>query len=122
MASQSNHTPGPFTARGNLYRRSQAQDPDMMQWSSSIDCIAPFTDNEHGNFERHETQAVGTAHGRTREEAEANTHLFAAAPDLLEALIALRNYAMHAVPYGEGHSNPVWAQAANAIAKAKGQR
>lgn len=57
----------------------------------------------------------GGIRGRTREEAMANARLIAAAPDLLEALIELRNFyiEMTGLP-------PVAANAA--IAKAKGEQ
>ena len=62
----------------------------MMDWCSSVDCIAPFTENEHGGYERVEVQPVAKGYGRTLEEAQANARLIAAVPELLAVLIDAR--------------------------------
>jgi hypothetical protein len=56
----------------------------------------------------------GGVRGRTLEEATANAHLIAAAPDLLEALEAV-------MPYIVGDKCVPWQKAQSAIAKAKGE-
>lgn len=59
---------------------------DMLDWSSPVDGPAPFTENEHGDFERRETQQVARAFGRTAEEARARARFLAEAPDMLAML------------------------------------
>lgn len=69
-ATKATHTPGPWKNSGPTWRHSS------QCWSQAIRTPKVA-----------EGLAVGhTAGGSTREEAEANAHLIAAAPDLLEAL------------------------------------
>jgi hypothetical protein len=64
----------------------------MMDWASCVYCIAPFTENEHGGFERVDEQSIARAYGRTSAEAIANARLIAAAPELLAALQQMRRW------------------------------
>lgn len=84
------HTPGPWSATGSSANYTPPGDrsdrSEMMDWSSGVDAVAPFTENEHGDFERVEEQGIARAYGRTIEEAKANARLIAAAPGLLAAL------------------------------------
>ncbi|WP_309382015.1 hypothetical protein [Cerasicoccus frondis] len=57
---------------------------------------------------------------RNLDEIETNARLIAAAPELLEALESLQDFAAMRVA-GE-MNNPIWSKVANAIAKAKGQQ
>lgn len=84
-------TPGPWNARGGGHG-PRRPDPEMMEWSSGVDCIAPYTENEAGEFEPREDQTVAIAKGRTLKEAEANACLIAAAPDLLAFLDQIEDY------------------------------
>lgn len=87
MSAAPKFTPGPWQARGGGCNQSPDDDrDDMMDWSSGVDCLAPFTENEHGNYERVEEQTAATAYGKTLAEAQANARLIAAAPELYEAL------------------------------------
>lgn len=86
--SQTKHTDGPWEASNSIthwHNRSRPEDDrkDMMDYSSTISCIAPFKENEHGGFEECETQSAAKAFGRTKEECLANARLIAAAPELL---------------------------------------
>lgn len=111
-------TPGPWIARDSASGCSDMRD-GMFDWSSHVDCEAPFYDSEDSDRpgELVEHQTVSTAHGRTVAEAQANARLIAAAPELLEAL-------ERCIPLISGaYSNSIAAYnlARAAIAKAKGE-
>ena len=84
------HTLGPWTATGSAANYTPPGDrsdrSEMMDWSSGVEAVAPFTENEHGGFERVETQQVARGFGRTAEEAKRNARLIATVPDLLACL------------------------------------
>lgn len=83
------YTAGTWTATGsasNWSPRDGKDRADMLDWSSGVDGPAPFTENEHGGYERHETQQVARAFGRTADEARARARFLAAAPDMLAML------------------------------------
>jgi hypothetical protein len=71
MKTQTKHTPGPWEI-GSINKKDK-----NLYWS------AVFTPKNTGKFH---TPRAGEALGVDREECEANAHLIAAAPDLLEAL------------------------------------
>jgi hypothetical protein len=95
------HTPGPWAAILTIPSSGWGE-PDVWQIEA------------HGH-------AVCTSQDCFATGTEANARLIAAAPDLLEALKALQEYAVKHVPVGEGHHHPVWTKTANAIAKAEGR-
>lgn len=67
------HTPGPWTVR-----RLEAQLNEANVWQSPI-----------GQSRADHRRLTAVAFGKTNYEAEANARLIAAAPELLEALIAI---------------------------------
>lgn len=79
--------PGPWTTDGNWAMHGEARE-DMLDYRVTVRCHAPFTENEHGDFERVDTQAVATVYGRTPEEAKANARQISAGSELIEALEA----------------------------------
>lgn len=52
---------------------------------------------------------------------DANANLIAAAPELYDALEELRDYAAKEIQRGGAHHDPVWAKAADALRKARGE-
>ena len=115
-------TPGPWTARGGAYGCSDMR-PDMLDWSSSVECIAPYEEAEDSDLagETVETQVVATARGRTVKEAEANAWLIAAAPELYVALQTLVHQ-NEASAFGDGlPTEKAWRDAYTALAKARGE-
>jgi len=83
-------TPGPWKATGNGHKHTKDPDDDMMEWNANVTGYAPYTDNEYGDFEKHDSQSVASGHGRTFEEVKANAAFIAKAcnnhDELLEAL------------------------------------
>jgi len=71
-------TAGPWETDNSWLLHGEAR-PDMMDYRCNVDAPVPFTENEHGDFERVETQTGAIAFGRTPEEAQANARLIAEA-------------------------------------------
>jgi hypothetical protein len=63
----------------------------MLDWSSGIDCVAPFHDHEVSGYDM-QTQTLARAHGRTLAEAEANAAFIVKACNAHDALVS----ALHA--------------------------
>ena len=88
-------TPGPYTARGgghNYHAPIQSEDrSDMFDWSSGIDCYAPFTDDSPDPSADTDTQRIARAYGRTLAEAEANAAFIVEACNNYERVCAERD-------------------------------
>jgi len=80
MTSKAGHTftAGPWETDNSWSLYGEAR-PDMMDYRCNVDAPVPFIENEHGDFERVETQTGAIAFGRTPEEAQANARLIAEA-------------------------------------------
>ncbi|MBN8968973.1 MAG: hypothetical protein J0G95_10990 [Rhizobiales bacterium] len=78
MTTTAKHTAGPWETDNSWSLHGEAR-PDMMDYRCHVDAPVPFTENEHGGFERIETQTGAIAFGRTPEEAQANSSLIAEA-------------------------------------------
>ena len=100
MSTQTKHTPGPW-AIGNTHF-VPGFSPDGMDWIIAI--------------RNTETGFACIAQGSTKEKAEANARLIAAAPDLLEACIDAAKFIMQ----GHGDQIAIWDTLNSAIAKAEG--
>lgn len=112
--SKAKHTPGPWEAVGNLVRSPMFQPDGLPRGVQIVECMdgyfQPFT-----------------------EEAKANAHLIAAAPELLDALEACRDALAWVIDQGGGpaceheagvcfcNENKALSIAHAAIAKATGQ-
>jgi hypothetical protein len=100
------HTPGLWeVCSGASYSGDPAHsDPAMMNWAVSVECDAPFVENEHGGYERCETQTVVRAFGRTIAEAQANAARIVLTwnchDDLVAALTAIDGFWTEAHPAG----------------------
>ena len=115
------HTPGPWTSTKSMRCDTPDRDgrDDMMDYSTGIDGIAPFTENEYGNFERCEEQGVARAYGRSPDEAHANARLIAAAPELLHACRLVASNAPRVAEWLKENDPQAYAQICDAIAKAE---
>jgi hypothetical protein len=76
---------------------------------------------EAGNAEKPGFEVATVPMFLPSDEAGRVARLIAAAPELLEALKALQNYAANN-PRSGSHHDPVWVQVAEAIAKAEGRQ
>lgn len=113
--SESNHTPGPWSVEDpmgadvGLWIVQTGLEP--RQWS----CIAVVTDDADGGARDEGGRFIGCA------EQQANARLIAAAPEMFDALKAMRSAAM-AIPENWSDAMMRAARMANsAIAKAEGR-
>lgn len=78
-----NHTPGPWTIRGSVH--PVGNDEDGIHDLYCADVIPPHDERWRGTVCG--IQSADHIDGISKEEAEANARLIAAAPDLLQALL-----------------------------------
>ena len=97
--SEAKHTPGPW------------------HWNEKHQLVGPLVPDD-GYMEAHHPRIVETD-GGFYPPTEADRHLIAAAPDLLEALAALMD--AHAIPSSICKERSVYEKARAAIAKATGR-
>lgn len=125
MASETKWTPGPWTADPTCYSMHTNPFPDMMDFATSIECNAPFTENEFADepFSQEETQNCARVFGRNKDEMAANANLIAAAPDLYEALDAMvRAFESNLPDYDEDEDPSIATHLARAaLRKARGE-
>jgi hypothetical protein len=73
----------------------------MLDWSSGIDCVAPFRDNEVSGYDT-QTQTLARAHGRTLAEAEANAAFIVKACNAHDALVHALALVIESYEAGDG--------------------
>lgn len=112
-------TPGPWTAKGSIVGVLPVQGENGEEWMASSWRIHKGDGGKEIGLITYCTAKGGYGYVDKISEAEANTHLIAAAPDLLEALIkAVDLIEQENEGYNEYHI-PSWYSAAKvAIAKA----
>lgn len=84
-AGRTAHTPGPWSVNGELREVAEASGHKLMLYCADI-VLAEDDPRGWRGYIASVQSADHCANGITREEAEANARLLAAAPDLFEAL------------------------------------
>ena len=117
--SETKHTPGPWV----VVDICECAHRNGTMWEGHID-LGPLRESRHGNMWPDVTVQIGSSLGLPgqpvgREVIEANAHLIAAAPDMLEALEAALAYLVMA---GTDHAEPTRASIRAAIKKARGEK